>query len=163
MSDKPIVGIVMGSKSDLDVVNPAVEMLSKLGIASETRIYSAHRTPRELNQWVETARERGLQVIIAAAGGAAALPGCVAAETSLPVIGLPIQGKAFLGLDSLLSIVQMPGGVPVATVGVNNAKNAAVLAARIIALNNAEVLAKLTEFTKQQAQNVLDDNARFNL
>lgn len=149
----------MGSKSDLDIVSPAVDLLNSLGIPSETRIYSAHRTPAQLHDWVASARKRGLKVIIAAAGGAAALPGCVAAETSLPVIGLPVQGKAFLGLDSLLSIVQMPGGVPVATVGVNNAKNAAVLAARIIALQNADVERNLEEFTRRQAQKVLDDNS----
>lgn len=158
MSEKPLVGIIMGSKSDMDVVMPAKDMLNELHIPSEIRIFSAHRTPVQLHEWVASARERGIKVIIAAAGGAAALPGAIAAETSLPVIGLPVLGKAFSGLDALLSIVQMPGGIPVAAVGVNNAKNAATMAARIIAIENDEVRNALEEFTQLQAEKVIRDN-----
>jgi 5-(carboxyamino)imidazole ribonucleotide mutase len=130
----PLVGIIMGSDSDLPVMKDAAEVLHEAGIAFEVTIVSAHRTPRRLVQYAETAEERGLKVIIAGAGGAAHLPGMTAALTMLPVIGVPVKTSAFSGLDSMLSIIQMPGGVPVATVAVNGAKNAGLLALRIIAL-----------------------------
>ena len=136
MSDKPIVGVVMGSKSDYEVLSAAVEILRDLDIPHEARVVSAHRTPDWLFEYAETARERGLRVIIAGAGLSAALPGVVAAHTELPVIGVPLRSSMSVldGLDALLAIAQMPPGVPVAAVGVDNAKNAAVLAARILAL-----------------------------
>lgn len=131
---KPLVGIIMGSDSDLPVMKDAAEILNEAGAAYELTIVSAHRTPRRLVRYAETAAERGLKVIIAGAGGAAHLPGMTASLTSLPVIGVPIKTTAFSGLDSMLSIIQMPGGIPVATVAVNGAKNAGLLALRIIAL-----------------------------
>ncbi|MDR1626828.1 MAG: 5-(carboxyamino)imidazole ribonucleotide mutase [Spirochaetia bacterium] len=131
-----LVGIIMGSDSDLPVMKDAAEVLNEAGVACELTIVSAHRTPRRLVRYAETAQERGLKVIIAGAGGAAHLPGMTAALTMLPVIGVPIKTSAFCGLDSMLSIIQMPGGVPVATVAVNGAKNAGLLALRIIALFN---------------------------
>jgi len=131
---KPLVGILMGSDSDWPTMKAAADVCAQFGIASEAKVISAHRTPKDLEQYAGKAHERGLRVIIAAAGGAAHLPGVTAAFTTLPVIGVPIESRSLKGLDSLLSIVQMPPGVPVATVGVDNAKNAAVLAARILAL-----------------------------
>ena len=132
LSDKPIVGIIMGSDSDLDVMQGAADMLNELGISFEMTIVSAHRTPRRLYTYAESAVERGLRVIIAGAGGAAHLPGMVAAISPLPVIGVPVKTSALNGQDSLLSIVQMPAGVPVATVAINGGKNAGILAAQII-------------------------------
>jgi 5-(carboxyamino)imidazole ribonucleotide mutase len=132
--NKPLAGIIMGSDSDLPVMKDAAGILHEAGVSYEISIVSAHRTPRRLVRYAETAQKRGLKVIIAGAGGAAHLPGMTASLTTLPVIGVPIKTSAFSGLDSMLSIIQMPGGVPVATVAVNGAKNAGLLALRIIAL-----------------------------
>jgi 5-(carboxyamino)imidazole ribonucleotide mutase len=147
MSAKPRVGVIMGSKSDLDTMRAAATTLQELGIAFELRVVSAHRTPDLLFRYAAEAQGRGLEVIIAGAGGAAHLPGMIATKTGLPVIGVPIQSKALKGLDSLLSIVQMPAGVPVAAMAIGGAANAALYAARILALNDpalADVLAART-------------------
>ena len=154
---KPLVGIVMGSTSDWETLRNAAEMLERLGIAHEVRVVSAHRTPDLLFEYASSARDRGLQVIIAGAGGAAHLPGMCAAKTSLPVLGVPVQSKSLNGLDSLLSIVQMPAGVPVATlaIGAAGATNAALLAASIIANSNPQVRAALDTFRTAQTDKVL--------
>lgn len=146
------VGIIMGSDSDLPVMKEAASVCEQFGIGCEMKIISAHRTPQILAEYASTAVERGIKVIIAGAGGAAHLPGVTAAFTPLPVIGVPILGKAMNGMDSLLSIVQMPSGVPVATVAVNGAKNAGILAAQIIGTSDNEVLEKLKEFKKKLAE-----------
>lgn len=140
-TDSPAIGIIMGSQSDWETMRHAAETLDALGIAYETRIVSAHRTPRRLYEYAETARERGLKVVIAGAGGAAHLPGMVASLTTLPVFGVPVESAALSGLDSLLSIVQMPGGVPVGTLAIGKAGaiNAALLAASVLALGDARV------------------------
>lgn len=130
---KPVVAVIMGSDSDLPTMKAATEVLAAFGVAHEVRVVSAHRTPRDMARYAETAERRGLRVIIAGAGGAAHLPGMVASYTTLPVIGVPIESKALRGMDSLLSIVQMPGGVPVATVAIGNAQNAGLLAVSILA------------------------------
>ncbi len=145
----------MGSSSDWEVMSAATEMLEKLGIPYEKRVVSAHRTPGLLVEYATTARERGLDVIIAGAGGAAHLPGMVASMTPLPVIGVPVKSRALNGLDSLLSIVQMPGGVPVATVAINGAKNAALIAASILALHDEGVRERLDDFRRRQTEEVL--------
>jgi 5-(carboxyamino)imidazole ribonucleotide mutase len=145
-SSKPQVGILMGSDSDWPIMKAAADVLKDFGIASEARVISAHRDPRGLEEYVNSARERGLKAIIAGAGGAAHLPGVTAAMTTLPVIGVPIQGKALDGMDSLLSIVQMPPGVPVATVGINAAKNAGILAVQILATGDAKLQQSLADF-----------------
>ncbi len=145
-SDKPLVGILMGSDSDWPTMKAAADVLKEFDVASEAKVISAHRTPDDLEQYVCTARERGVRVIIAGAGGAAHLPGVTAAHTTLPVIGVPIQGKALDGMDSLLSIVQMPPGVPVATVGVNAAKNAGILAVQILAVSDGRLQKALADF-----------------
>jgi 5-(carboxyamino)imidazole ribonucleotide mutase len=152
---KPIVGVIMGSKSDWETMSHACEVLDELCIPYEKRVVSAHRTPDLMFEYAESARERGIQVIIAGAGGAAHLPGMVAAKTTLPVIGVPVQSKALNGLDSLLSIVQMPGGVPVATVAIGKAgaTNAGLLAAQILSIQDKEIEKKLEirrEDTKKQ-------------
>ena len=139
---QPVVGIIMGSDSDLLTMKQAAEVLTEFGVAHEVRVVSAHRTPRDMARYAETAERRGLRVIIAGAGGAAHLPGMVASQTTLPVIGVPIESKALHGLDSLLSIVQMPSGVPVATVAIGNGKNAGLLAVRILAAGGDVVLKK---------------------
>lgn len=149
------VGIIMGSTSDYEVMSGAVEMLSELGIEFEKRVVSAHRTPDLMYEYAKTARDRGISVIIAGAGGAAHLPGMVAAMTTLPVIGVPVKSRALNGLDSLLSIVQMPGGVPVATVAINGAKNAALIAASILSLQDAGIAERLEKFRKDQTESVL--------
>lgn len=145
------VGILMGSDSDWPVMQAAVAALNEFGLKSETKVISAHRTPRDLEQYASSARERGLRVIIAGAGGAAHLPGVTAASTTLPVIGVPILGKALDGMDSLLAIVQMPPGVPVATVGINAARNAGLLAAQIIGSGDAALQTKLDAFKEKLA------------
>ena len=145
---QPIVGIIMGSDSDLPVMKDAADILKQAGIAFEMTIVSAHRTPKRLVSYAQTAAERGLKVIIAGAGGAAHLPGMTASITALPVIGVPVKTAAFSGLDSLLSIVQMPGGIPVATVAVNGAKNAGLLAIRILALESQDTAAWLANYMK---------------
>jgi len=142
---KPLVGIIMGSTSDLETMEHAGKVLDELGVPYETRVVSAHRTPEYMMEYAATANQRGLKVIIAGAGGAAHLPGMVASCTSLPVIGVPVQSKALNGLDSLLSIVQMPAAVPVATmaIGIAGAANAGLMAARILAAANSELYEKL--------------------
>jgi 5-(carboxyamino)imidazole ribonucleotide mutase len=137
----PVVGVILGSKSDLPLMESCVKVLDELGIANEVKVCSAHRNPRGVMEWASSARERGLKVVIAAAGGAAHLPGVVAAWTDLPVIGVPVPTQHLGGVDSLYSIVQMPAGIPVATVAIGEAgaKNAAWLAARILGVSDAEV------------------------
>jgi 5-(carboxyamino)imidazole ribonucleotide mutase len=147
----------MGSKSDAEVMRQAVVALDALGVASEFFIVSAHRTPDRLFAYAEEAAARGVKVIIAGAGGAAHLPGMVAAKTWLPVIGVPVKSRALHGLDSLLSIVQMPKGVPVATVAIDGAANAGLLAARILALQDAALAERLTAFAASQADDALAD------
>lgn len=149
------VSIIMGSTSDLEVMSAAFATLDEFGIPYEKKVISAHRAPALLAEFASTARERGVDVIIAGAGGAAHLPGVTAAYTTIPVIGVPINGKAFGGMDALLSIVQMPSGIPVATVGVNGAKNAALLAASIISVSNEDIACKLDRFRKQQTEKIL--------
>ena len=148
------VGVIMGSGSDWDVMEPAVVTLEEFGIEVEKRVISAHRAPHALMEWAESARERGLRVIIAGAGGAAHLAGVIAGLTTLPVIGVPVRSKTLDGLDSLLSIVQMPSGIPVATVAINGSKNAALLAIQMLALNDELLLAKLEDFRRKQTEKV---------
>lgn len=150
------VGVVMGSTSDLEVMTPAIETLQQFGIEVDKRVISAHRAPHELMKWVESACERELSIIIAGAGGAAHLAGVIAGLTTLPVIGVPIRSKTLDGLDSLLSIVQMPAGIPVATVAINGAKNAALLAIAILALQDKALLEQLESFRKQQTEKVVN-------
>lgn len=153
------VSVIMGSRSDLATMQNAVDMLKEFQIPYEVKVISAHRTPHAMVAYAGEAQARGIQVIIAGAGGAAHLPGMVAAMTTLPVIGVPVQSKALSGLDSLLSIVQMPGGIPVATVaiGTAGAKNAGILAAQIVGLQDEAVSKRLQEYRKKQTQTVLDD------
>jgi 5-(carboxyamino)imidazole ribonucleotide mutase len=151
MKKKFVVGLAMGSDSDWPVLSQAAEALEGFGIAFEKRVVSAHRTPEDMAEYGRNAQERGLKVIIAAAGGAAHLPGMLAAFTNLPVIGVPVPSKHLQGLDSLLSIVQMPPGVPVATVAIGAAKNAGILAAQILALSDSAIAAKLEKFRRAQA------------
>ena len=159
MSDesKAQVAVVMGSESDWETMRHAAEMLEQLGIQSERRVVSAHRTPDLMAQFSREAADLGVQVIIAGAGGAAHLPGMIAAQTHLPVLGVPVQSRALQGLDSLLSIVQMPAGIPVATfaIGEAGAKNAALFAASIIGLSDASVRGKLQAFRQKQTDTVL--------
>ena len=156
-SNSPVVGIIMGSKSDWETMRHAAEILDQFGVPHERRVVSAHRTPAWMCEYAQSAAGRGLQIIIAGAGGAAHLPGMVAAQTPLPVLGIPVQSKALSGLDSLLSIVQMPGGVPVGTlaIGEAGAKNAALLAVRILALRSPELRQKLDAFHQRQTEAVL--------
>lgn len=155
----PIVGVIMGSKSDWETLRHAVEMLTQFGVSQESRIVSAHRTPELMSKYAAEAERRGLEVIIAGAGGAAHLPGMVASHTILPVIGVPVQSHALQGLDSLLSIVQMPGGVPVGTMAIGKAGaiNAALLAVRILATTRPELREKLRAFHIDQTQKVLQE------
>ena len=157
------VGIIMGSDSDLPVVKKATDMLTQLGVPFEAHIYSAHRTPAEAAEFSKNARENGFGVIIAFAGMAAHLAGAIAANTTLPVIGVPCGGGAFNGFDALLSTVQMPTGIPVATVAVNGGGNAALLAAEIIAVEDEKLQAKLEEKRKKDAETVLAKDAALNL
>jgi 5-(carboxyamino)imidazole ribonucleotide mutase len=156
---KPVVGVIMGSKSDWETMQRTSEMLDQLAIAHECRIVSAHRTPDWMAEYAKTAIERGLEIIIAAAGGAAHLPGMVAANTTLPVLGVPIKSSVLHGVDSLLSIVQMPAGVPVATLAIGNAgaTNAALLAASILGNKYPEIRTRLEAFRRKQAESVLQD------
>ncbi|MGZ8631375.1 MAG: 5-(carboxyamino)imidazole ribonucleotide mutase [Actinomycetota bacterium] len=153
----PLVGVIMGSRTDWDTMRHAVETLEELGVPVETRVVSAHRTPDLLFEYASTAAERGLQVIVAGAGGAAHLPGMVAAKTHLPVFGVPVESHALKGMDSLLSIVQMPAGVPVGTlaIGRSGAVNAALLAAAVVALGDGGVRERLMRFREAQTENVL--------
>ena len=156
----PLVAVIMGSKSDWDTMRSADEVLTEFGVPHECRIISAHRTPELMAEFATTAEARGIEVIIAGAGGAAHLPGMTAAHTTLPVLGVPIESKALKGLDSLLSIVQMPGGVPVATLAIGNAgaKNAALLAVSILANSRPPLRQKLKDFREQQKRKVLADS-----
>ena len=157
---KPLVAILMGSASDLEAVAPAFATLEQLGVPYEVRAASAHRSPDLVARFAARAAKRGIQVIIAAAGLAAHLPGALAAQTSLPVIGLPLASQPLNGIDSLLSIVQMPPGVPVATVGINAAANAALLAAQIIALQDPAVAAELARYRASQRNAVTSQNTQ---
>lgn len=154
------VGVIMGSKSDWETMQSADEVLEEFGIPHECRVVSAHRTPEWMCEYAREAEGRGIQVIIAGAGGAAHLPGMVASMTTLPVLGVPVQSRALQGLDSLLSIVQMPGGVPVGTlaIGTAGAKNAALLAIRILANQQPDLRQKLQKFQEQQTQRVLGES-----
>lgn len=149
------VGVIMGSTSDWEVMSAAVDTLEQFGVDYEKRVVSAHRTPDLMAEYAKSARERGIGVIIAGAGGAAHLPGMVAAMTDLPVVGVPVKSRALNGLDSLLSIVQMPAGVPVATVAINGAKNAALIAVSILSLTDKELHARLAAFREKQTADVL--------
>lgn len=149
------VSILMGSKSDWEVMSAACDTLDEFGVPYEKKVISAHRTPQYFCDYMAGARDRGVSIVIAGAGGAAHLPGMAAAMTTLPVIGIPIKSAALNGLDSLLSIVQMPSGIPVATMAINGAKNAALHAISIIALQDADLAAKLEDFRRKQAEKVL--------
>jgi 5-(carboxyamino)imidazole ribonucleotide mutase len=156
-SDAPIVGVVGGSRSDFPVLEDAVAILAELGVPAELRVVSAHRTPDHLFRYAEQAAGRGIRVIVAGAGGAAHLPGMLAAKTTLPVIGVPIPTQHLGGMDSLLSIVQMPRGIPVATVAIGNATNAGLLAASILALGDDGLASRLADWRSHQTASVLDD------
>ena len=158
-NEQPRVGVIMGSKSDWPVMEHAVAMLERLGVACETKVVSAHRTPDLLFDYAKGAAERGLQVIVAGAGGAAHLPGMVASQTPLPVLGVPVESKSLKGLDSLLSIAQMPGGIAVGTlaIGKAGATNAGLLAAQIVGLQDAKVREAVEAFRAEQTQAVLDN------
>jgi 5-(carboxyamino)imidazole ribonucleotide mutase len=159
MDTQPLAGVIMGSKSDWDTMQRTSETLTALGVAHECRVVSAHRTPDWMAEYAKGAVDRGLEVIIAAAGGAAHLPGMVAAHTCLPVLGVPIKSSILNGVDSLLSIVQMPGGVPVGTLAIGNAGaiNAALLAASILGNKYPEIRARLVAWREQQTESVLKD------
>lgn len=154
-SIKPLIGIIMGSSSDAKHLEPARETLLTFGVPFEFKVVSAHRTPDYMFQYAEEAAGRGIEVIIAAAGGAAHLPGMVASKTTLPVIGVPIKSKAMKGIDSLLSIAQMPAGVPVATVAINGAANAALLALRILSIKYPVIAKKLDRYRREMKKKVL--------
>jgi 5-(carboxyamino)imidazole ribonucleotide mutase len=158
MASSPVVGIIMGSQSDWATLSHAAEVLKDLGVAHETRIVSAHRTPKRLVTYAEGAAGRGLKVIIAGAGGAAHLPGMTASMTSLPVLGVPVESQALKGMDSLLSIVQMPGGVPVGTLAIGKAGaiNAALLAASILALTDKKLARRLADWRRKQTEAVAE-------
>ena len=158
MTEGPLVGVIMGSKSDWDTMRHAVDTLTALGVPNETRVVSAHRTPDLLFEYATAARQRGLRVIIAGAGGAAHLPGMISSKTTLPVLGVPVESKALQGIDSLLSIVQMPAGVPVGTLAIGKAGaiNAALLATAILATSRPEFNDALDSFRSAQTQAVLD-------
>jgi len=151
------VGVIMGSRNDWETMKHACQVLDQLGVANERHVVSAHRTPQRMVAYAASAAERGLQVIIAGAGGAAHLPGMVASETNLPVIGVPVQSRALQGLDSLLSIVQMPAGIPVATMSIGNsgARNAGIFATRILALSDDQLELRLKQFVQDQTDAVL--------
>ncbi len=154
------VGIVMGSDSDMPIINKAKSILDSFGVDYSVNIYSAHRTPDQALEYARNAKENGYGVIIAAAGMAAHLAGVLAANTILPVIGIPCKSSVLEGMDALLSTVQMPGGIPVATVGIDNGKNAALLAIQILALEDSDLADKLVEYRQSEKQNVLDKNAK---
>ena len=159
-NSEPLVGVIMGSRSDWETMQPTVELLADFGVSCESRVVSAHRTPKWMMEYASAASSRGLKVIIAAAGGAAHLPGMVASMTTLPVLGVPVKSRVLSGVDSLLSIVQMPAGVPVGTlaIGAAGAKNAALLAVRILATSDAELQQKLKTFHTDQTETVLRDS-----
>lgn len=153
----PMVGIIMGSESDLEVMKMAAYIMEECKIPYEIKVVSAHRTPDRMYEYSNNAEIRGLEVIIAGAGGSAHLPGMVASMTFLPVIGVPVKLKDLDGMDSLLSIVQMPGGIPVATVGINNAKNAGILAARILSIKYPDIKERLVKYIKNSKENIIFD------
>jgi len=157
-AEKPLVGVIMGSKSDWETMRHTAETLVELGVAHEVRVVSAHRTPDEMFEYAATARERGLEVIVAGAGGAAHLPGMIAAKTWVPVLGVPVESHALRGMDSLLSIVQMPAGVPVGTLAIGRAGaiNAGLLAAAIVAQRRPELAERLERYRAERKQGVLD-------
>lgn len=161
MSEQPLVSIIMGSQSDMPTMQHAADVLKEFGVSFETKIVSAHRTPEWMTTFATQAKDRGIQVIIAGAGGAAHLPGMTAAQTIVPVLGVPIMSKALSGVDSLLSIAQMPKGVPVGTLAIGNpgAANAALLAISILALGDEALAQKLQDFRTQQTQSVLEQNS----
>jgi 5-(carboxyamino)imidazole ribonucleotide mutase len=152
MMATPLVGVIMGSDSDLPTMKAAIDILREFDVPLEVKVVSAHRTPHDMAEYATSAHERGLKVIIAGAGGAAHLPGMVAAYTPLPVIGVPVKTSSLSGLDSLLSIVQMPNGVPVATVAIDKAMNAGLLAVKILATANPELLQKMLDYKKNMAE-----------
>ena len=156
----PLIGIIMGSDSDLPTMKAAIEICEQFEIPHQVAIVSAHRTPERMVEYAKTAHERGLKVIIAGAGGAAHLPGMVASLTPLPVIGVPVQTKTLQGVDSLYSIVQMPAGIPVATVAIGNATNAGLLAVQILAIHDPELLAQVQSYRQSLTDLVLDKQAR---
>lgn len=158
--NQPLVGIIMGSDSDLPVMQQAADILREFEVSFELTIVSAHRTPQRMFEYAQSAEARGLEVIIAGAGGAAHLPGMVAALTPLPVIGVPVRTSSLEGMDALLAIVQMPGGVPVATVAINNAKNAGILAAQMLGVKFPEVRTRVKNYKAQLEQMVLEKAAR---
>ena len=157
-SNTPVIGIIMGSDSDLPVMEAAFQVLKEFNIPYEVKILSAHRTPDQHSEYSKSAKDRGLKVIIAAAGGAAHLPGVTAAQTILPVIGVPIKSKSLEGMDSLLSIVQMPPGIPVATVSIDGAKNAALLAVQILGISTESIQKKLTDYKKKMETESMGKN-----
>ncbi len=161
-TQNPLVAVIMGSTSDWETMKNAADILEEFGVAHERKVVSAHRTPDRLFEFAKTAEERGLEVIIAGAGGAAHLPGMCASQTVLPVLGVPVQSKALSGMDSLLSIVQMPAGIPVGTlaIGAAGAKNAALLAISILANSRPDLRKKLHEFREKQTQTVLDSELK---
>jgi len=156
MTDQPLVGIIMGSRSDWETMHHAADTLAALGVSHETRVVSAHRTPERLYDYAKSAKARGLKVVIAGAGGAAHLPGMAAAMTPLPVLGVPVESKALSGMDSLLSIVQMPGGIPVGTLAIGKAGaiNAGLLAAAILATHDEALAERLAEWRARQTESV---------
>ncbi|MFN3153279.1 5-(carboxyamino)imidazole ribonucleotide mutase [Bremerella sp.] len=159
-ANQPLVGVIMGSKSDWETMRNACEILEAFEVPYEKRVVSAHRTPTWMNEYATSAQSRGLKVIIAGAGGAAHLPGMVASQTTLPVLGVPVKSRALNGLDSLLSIVQMPGGIPVGTLAIGDAgaKNAGLLAVRILATTDSDLQERLAKFQEEQTQKVLEDS-----
>jgi len=157
---KPLVGIIMGSDSDLKIMTPASEFLGKIHVSYEMEIVSAHRTPELMFQYAKTAKKRGLKVIIAGAGGSAHLPGMIASLTTLPVIGVPIESHNLKGMDSLLSIVQMPSGIPVACVAINGSLNAAILASQILALGSKSISSDVEEYRKNLYHSVIKKRER---
>jgi len=161
--NNPVVGIIMGSDSDLNVMKEAAVVLEEFGISYEIKIVSAHRTPNLMAEYGMSAHKRGIKVIIAGAGGSAHLPGMIASHSPLPVIGVPVKSKSLDGLDSLLSIVQMPGGVPVAAVAINGAKNAGILAAQIIASSQPDLLEKIMQYKKNLEIESIKKNDNINL
>lgn len=160
ISDTPLVGIIMGSKSDLETMKETMAILDELQISYEARVVSAHRTPDQMFEYAELAREHGLKIIVAGAGGAAHLPGMVAAKTTLPVIGVPVESRTLKGMDSLLSIVQMPGGIPVATVAIGKAgaKNAGLLAAAMLSTSYESIAVKLEKYRQTMMEMVVRDS-----
>ncbi|QDU76357.1 N5-carboxyaminoimidazole ribonucleotide mutase [Bremerella volcania] len=158
--NQPLVGVIMGSKSDWETMRNACEILESFDVPYEKRVVSAHRTPAWMNEYATTAQSRGIKIIIAGAGGAAHLPGMVASQTTLPVLGVPVKSRALNGLDSLLSIVQMPGGIPVGTLAIGDAgaKNAGLLAVRILATTDSDLQKRLAKFQEEQTQKVLEDS-----